>query len=58
MMTVRRIGREWGSARGAEIEIARLSTLAITQTSIIIKYSLTVLYAITISQVTKKNSGE
>jgi hypothetical protein len=37
-----------------EIEIARLSTLAITQTSIIIKYSLNGLYAITIGRVTKK----
>jgi hypothetical protein len=39
-------------------EIARLSPLAITQTSIIIKYSLTDLYVITPGRVTKKNSGE
>jgi hypothetical protein len=44
-----------GTAAGwMEIEIARLSPLAITQTSIIIKYSLIVLYAINTKGVTKK----
>jgi len=37
-------------------EIARLSTLAITQTNIIIKYSLTGLYGKFVWQVTKKMS--
>jgi len=37
-----------------KIEIARLSTPAITQTSIIIKYSLNSLYGVNASSVTKK----
>jgi len=41
-------------SKSAKIEIARLSTLAITQTSIIIKYSLVFLYEIMMMQVTKK----